>query len=147
LPLADRGPHRFPVVVNANVPGNRVKPWKRRFTRAIGVPHLVNAKPGFLQQVICIRTALRLRIEKSMELRADALDNIRGRIEIAPLIASHQRIEIAVRVHGFECLPAINISTSMFAQLVPGREAPSQTYFDPILTFSMEGARKLREGK
>jgi hypothetical protein len=100
----------------------------------------VNAKPGFLQQVIGIRTALQLRKEKSMEPRADALDKIRDRVEIALLIASHQRLEIAVRVHGFECLPEINISTSVFAQFGPRRQAPSQTHFDSVLSYSMEGA-------
>jgi len=119
LPLTDRGSDRFPLVVNANVPGNRVEPWKRRFAGAIGVPHLVNAKPGFLQQVISVCTTLRLRKKKTMQLRADALDKIRGRAEIALLIASHQYLEIAVRVHEFECLLAINISTSVFAQSFP----------------------------
>ncbi len=66
-----------------------------------------------------------------MELRADALYKIRGRAEIALLIASHQRFENAVRVHQFECLPATNISTSVFAQFVPRRQALSQIASPP----------------
>jgi hypothetical protein len=105
-------------VVNANVPGNRVKPWKRRFAGAKGVPHFVYAKPGFLQQVISICAACGLRKKKPMQLRTDAPDQIRGSVKIALLIAGHQYLDIAVRAHGFEYLFAIITSTGAFAQII-----------------------------
>jgi hypothetical protein len=127
-------------VVHANVPGNRVKPWKRRFAGAIGVPHLVNAKPGFLQQVIGICAALRLRKKKPMQLRADALDKIRGSVKIALLIASHQYLEIAVRVHEFECLLAIIISTGSVRAIRSPPQAHLRTISIRIQVNSMESA-------
>ena len=82
-----------------------------------------------------------------MELRADALDKIRGRAEIALLIASHQYLEIAVRVHESECLLAIIISTSIFAQSLPAVRSHSRTQFDPLSSYSMESAQKLRRAR
>jgi hypothetical protein len=51
-----------------------------------------------------------------MQLRAHALDEIRRRNKIAPLIASHQYVEIDVGAHGFECLTAMIISASACGQ-------------------------------
>ena len=90
---------RLPVVVHANVPGDRVEPRQHRFAGAVGVPHLVNAQPGFLQQVVGISPAGELDEEKPMQLRAQAMDQCRGRGEITPLITGHQHFQIAVRVH------------------------------------------------
>jgi hypothetical protein len=53
-------------VVDAHAPRNRIKPREHRFARPIGVPHSVNAQPGFLQQVIRICTAGKLRKKKPM---------------------------------------------------------------------------------
>ena len=116
-------------MVHANVPGNRVEPWKRRLAGAIGVPHLVNPEPGFLQQVVSICAALRMREKKPIQLRADALDEIRGSAKIALLIASHQCLEIAVRAHEFECLLAIIISASVFAQITRRRQVHGRILF------------------
>jgi hypothetical protein len=101
------------------VPGDGVKPRQRRLTRTIGVAHFVNAKPGFLQQVVRIGAAPGLHHKESVQLRADALNDNRGRAKIALLIASHQHLEIAFRGHELECLLAIFISTGVFAQIAP----------------------------
>jgi hypothetical protein len=135
------------MVIDANVPSNRVEPWKGRLARAISMPHFVNAKPGFLQQIIRVPSADGLRDEEPIQLRADAFDQIRGRGEIALLIAGHQCFEIAVRAHSSDCLLAIFISASVFAQIAPTRHERSQTQFNPIPIHSMESGKKLRRGQ
>jgi hypothetical protein len=79
-------------------------------------------------------------------MRADALNKIRGSAEVALLIASHQHLEIAVRVHGFECLPAINISTGAFAQFVDGRQDTPAPFRSHALLFDGE-PRKVTRSK
>jgi hypothetical protein len=103
-------------VIHANAPGNRVKPWKHRIARAIGVPDLVNAKPGFLQQVIRVGTNSRLRNKEPVQLRAQLSNENRGSVEIALLILGHEYLEIAVRRHAMDRLPAILIDWSRFVQ-------------------------------
>jgi hypothetical protein len=83
--------------------------------------HLVNTKPGFLQQIIGIWTAPRLREKKPVQLRADVADQRRGGTEIALLIANHQHLGIAVREHEWQSLHAICISPDAFLQTVPNR--------------------------
>jgi hypothetical protein len=82
-----------------------------------------------------------------MQLRADALDEVRGSAKIAPLIASHQCLEIAVRVHELECLLAIFISAGVFAQSIPRCQVHSRTHFSLTSRYSMESGQKLREAK
>jgi hypothetical protein len=53
------------------------------------MPHFVNAKPGFLQQIIRIGATCQLRKKKAMQLRAHPIDESRGSVEIAPLIVGH----------------------------------------------------------
>jgi hypothetical protein len=89
----------------------------------------VNTKPGFLQQVIGICTALGLCKKKPVQLRADTADQRRGRTEIALLVANHQHLEIAVRGHEWESLHAICISPNVFSQTVPHRPLYLRTQF------------------
>ena len=50
---------------------------------------------------------------------------------IALLIASHEYFEIAVRVHGFECLLAIIIRTGLLTQIVPAVRCTRETISIP----------------
>jgi hypothetical protein len=76
----------------------------------------VNAKPGFLQQVTRIGATCKLGNKKSVQLRAQPIDENRGSIEIALLILGHEYLEIAVRRHAMNRLSAILIDHSRFVQ-------------------------------
>jgi hypothetical protein len=83
----------------------------------------VDAKPGFLQQIIRIAAACQLRYKKAMQLRANTFDEGRGRREIALLIAGHQHLQIAVRAHEINSLIPIFVFMSVFVQSVSGSQA------------------------
>jgi hypothetical protein len=51
-----------------------------------------------------------------MQLRAQLGNEIRGSVEIALLIVGHEVLEIAVRGHAMDRLPAILIDSSRFVQ-------------------------------
>ena len=114
--LAGSGAAGCSIVIHANAPGNRVEPRQHRLTGPIGMPHLVNAKPGFLQQVIRVGVTCRLRNKESLQLWAQPINENRGSIKVALLILGHESIEIAVRRHAMDRLPAILIDFSRFAQ-------------------------------
>ena len=80
-----------------------------------------------------------------MQLRADAIDENRGRVKVALLIASHEYLEIAVRVHWFECFLQSLSVPALLTQTRSRRQAHSRNHFNPILNNSMKSARKLRE--
>ena len=100
-------------MVNPNVPGNGVEPWKYWFAWPVGVPHSMNAKPGFLQQIICIYMTRRLHGKKPMKLWADTFDESCSRGEIALLVAGHQHLQIAIRMHEMDSRRAISVSDSL----------------------------------
>jgi hypothetical protein len=77
------------------MPGDRVKPRQHRFAGAVGVPHLVDAQPGFLQQVVRVAANSELNNEESVQLRAQTENQVRGRGEITLLVTGHQRFQIA----------------------------------------------------
>ena len=52
--------------------------------------HLVDAQPGFLQQIVGVPAAYELDQEIAMQLWAEAIDERGGRVAIALLITSHQ---------------------------------------------------------
>jgi hypothetical protein len=83
-------------MVHANVPCNRVKPWQHWLAPTIGIPHFVNAKPRFLQQIVCFTSTGELHRKKPMQLWAEAIDEDSGSGEIPRLIAGHQGFQMAV---------------------------------------------------
>jgi len=109
------------------------------------VAHPVNAKPGFLQQVIGVDAADNLRGKESMQLRAKLHDEIRGSVEIALLVMGHEVLEIAVRRHAMDRLPAILIDSSRFVQTAspnPGFRLMSSFVADKFNSLACD--RKLR---
>src|SRR5260370_6763046 len=89
----------FPVMVDANVPRDGVEPWKHRLAATVGVAHLMDAHPGFLEKVVGMRPAHHLHQEKAMQLRAQTMDKGCGGFRIALLVASHQGLQIDVQTH------------------------------------------------
>jgi hypothetical protein len=73
--------------------------------------HLVNAHPGFLQQVIGIAPAGELDNEEPVHLWTQAMDQSCGRGEITPLITGHQHFQIAVRLHGEKPLTQLSANS------------------------------------
>jgi len=107
-------------VVYTNVAGDGVKPWKYRLARAIGVAHFVDAQPGFLQEIIGVGAADKLRDEKAMQLRTDAMNEERSGGEIAALVTGHQQFQIAVHVHKRRSGRILLISPGAFLQMFLG---------------------------
>jgi hypothetical protein len=70
------------------------------------MPHPVDPQPRLLQKVIGIRPVHRLQLEKTMQLRTDAIDERSGRGEIARLVAGHQHLGITVHIQtSIRCAP------------------------------------------
>jgi hypothetical protein len=95
------------------------------------VPHPVNAQPGFLQQVVSVGAALRLRHEKSVQLGTKGFDQRGGGGEVTLLIASHQRFEIAVGGHAMDSL--LSVDLSVFAQSLPRCQKTAAILFRHVI--------------
>jgi hypothetical protein len=85
----------------------------------------VDAKPGFLKKIIGIGAAGRIRKEKAIEQWAQPIDQSRGRGEIAALIAGHQQLQVAVRVHDWDTNNRVFVQTASRHQVRAGTSVPS----------------------
>ena len=87
-------------VIDANVPGDGVHPRQDWCAGTVGVAHLMNTQPGFLQKIFGFASTGSLNGKKPLELWTEAIDQTGRGNKVAPLVIQHQRFKARFRVHG-----------------------------------------------